>query len=220
MLLAGELQRVEQRRAGDDGGAVLVVVEDRDLHGPLQLLLDVEALRRLDVLQVDAAEGRLEQLAGADDLARVLGGQFDVEDVDVGEALEQDALAFHDRLAGAGADVAQAQHGRAVGDHRHQVALGGVLVDRGGIALDLQAGHGHAGRVGQAEVALRPAGLGRVRPPPCPAWATRGIRARLPYGWPWGAILSKLDLSPFLAWSGALCPPGLCFERKGLAASS
>ena len=32
-LLAGQFQRVEQAGAGDDGGAVLVVVEDRDLHG-------------------------------------------------------------------------------------------------------------------------------------------------------------------------------------------
>ena len=147
--------------AGDDGGAVLIVVEDRDLHGLPQLLFDVEALRRLDVLQVDAAEGGLQHLAGADDFLGIFGGQLDIEDVDIGEALEQHALAFHDRLAGQGADVAQAQHRRAVAHHRHQVALGGVLVGEAGIALDLQARNGHAGRIGQAQIALRLAGLGR-----------------------------------------------------------
>ena len=45
---------------GDDGGAVLVVVEDRDVHQLAQALLDDEAFRRLDVLEVDAAEGRAE----------------------------------------------------------------------------------------------------------------------------------------------------------------
>jgi hypothetical protein len=45
----------------DDGGAVLVVVEDRDLHALAQLALDVEAVRRLDVLEVDAAEGGLQR---------------------------------------------------------------------------------------------------------------------------------------------------------------
>ena len=68
--LAHHLQSVEQRGAGDDGGAVLVVVENRDLHAPAQRLLDHEALRRLDVLEVDAAEGRLQ---AGDDLHQ-LGG--------------------------------------------------------------------------------------------------------------------------------------------------
>ena len=83
-----------------------------------QLLLDVEALRRLDVLEVDAAEGRLERGDDVDQLVRVVLGDLDVEDVDAGELLEQDALAFHHRLGGERADGAQAQHGGAVGDHR------------------------------------------------------------------------------------------------------
>ena len=82
----------------------------------LQPLLDLEALRRLDVLEVDAAEGRLEQLDGADELLGIVGGDLDVEDVDVGEALEEDALALHHRLAGERPDVAQAEHRGAVGD--------------------------------------------------------------------------------------------------------
>ena len=55
------------------------------------VFFDVEALRRLDVFQVDAAEGGLEDLAGADDFVRILGVELDVEDVDIGEALEEDA---------------------------------------------------------------------------------------------------------------------------------
>ena len=125
--LAGKLDRVHQRRAGDDRRAVLIVVEDGNLHRLLQRLFDVEALGRLDVFQVDAAEGGLEQLAGLDDFVGILRVQLDVEDVDVGEAFEQDTLAFHDRLAGQRADVAQAEHRGAVGDDGDQVALGGVM---------------------------------------------------------------------------------------------
>ena len=88
----------------------------------------IEALRRLDVFEVDAAEGGLQHLAGADDLVRGRGVQFEIEHVDVGEALEQDALAFHDRLAGEGADIAQSEDRGAVGDDGDQVALGGVFV--------------------------------------------------------------------------------------------
>ena len=86
---------------------VLVVVEDGDLHALLELLLDVEALGRLDVLEVDAAERGLEARDALDELVGVLLGDLDVEDVDVGEPLEEDALPFHDGLAGGGADVAR-----------------------------------------------------------------------------------------------------------------
>ena len=117
--------------AGDDRRAVLVIVEDRDVHDLLQLFLDVEALGPLDVLEVDAAEGRLENLDGADDLVGILGVQLDVEDVDVGKALEEDPFAFHHRFAGERADVAQAENGGAVGDDGDQVPLGGVLIGEG-----------------------------------------------------------------------------------------
>ena len=99
-------------------------------HAPAQLGLDGEAFGRLDVLQVDRAEGRLQR---GDDIAearRVVGIDLDVEHVDAGELLEQDGLALHHRLAGERADVAEAQHRGAVGDHRHQVAARGVVVAR------------------------------------------------------------------------------------------
>ena len=96
-------------RADDDGRAVLVVVEDRDRHAALQPLLDLEALRRLDVLEVDAAEGRLERRHHLDEPVDVLLGHLDVEHVDAGELLEQDGLALHHGLRGERADVAEAR---------------------------------------------------------------------------------------------------------------
>ena len=59
-VAAGEMERVDQAGGGDDRGAVLVVVEDRDVHQLAQPALDDEAVRRLDVLEIDAAEGRPE----------------------------------------------------------------------------------------------------------------------------------------------------------------
>ena len=52
----GQLERVDEAGGGDDGRAVLVVVEDGDVEQLLQLLLDDEAVGRLDVLEIDAAE--------------------------------------------------------------------------------------------------------------------------------------------------------------------
>jgi hypothetical protein len=55
-VLATELDGIHEAGAGDDGGAMLVIVHDRDLDALLQPGLDIEALGRLDVLQVDAAK--------------------------------------------------------------------------------------------------------------------------------------------------------------------
>ncbi len=52
---------------------------------------------------------------------------------------------FHDGLGRQRADVAQAQHGRAVGDHGHQVAAAGEVVRFAGVGSNVQAGIGHAG---------------------------------------------------------------------------
>ncbi len=160
-LLAGDDHGVEHRGADDDRRAVLVVMEHRDVHPLAQLALHDEALRRLDVFQVDAAEGRLQRGDDVDQLVRVVFIDFDVEHIDTGKLLEQHALAFHHRLAGQRADVAQAQHGGAVGDHGHQVATGGELAGLLRVGQDGFAGVGHARRIGQRQVALGQHRLGR-----------------------------------------------------------
>jgi hypothetical protein len=134
---------------------VLVVVEHRDLHALAQLAFDIEAVGRLDVFEVDAAKGGLQRGDDVHQLVEVvLLVDLDVEHVDAGELLEQHALAFHHRLARQRADVAQAQHGRAVGDHRHQVAAAGVFEGVVGVFGNFLARRGNTGRVGQRQVVL------------------------------------------------------------------
>jgi len=158
--LVGDLGGVEQRSPGDDGGAVLVVVKHRNVHLLAQPRLDLETLRRLYVLQVDPAERRLHRADGGDDVLGVVLVQLDVEDVDVGEAFEQDALSLHDGFRRLGADVTQPEDGAAVRDHPDHVALRRVCVGGFLVGGDLVAGGGHARRVRQREV---PLGVGRLR---------------------------------------------------------
>ena len=127
-VAAGEVERVDEAGGRDDGGAVLVVVEHRDVEQLAQALLDDEALRRLDVLQVDAAPALAEEADAVDELVRVLGGDLEIDGIDVGEALEQHRLAFHHRLGGERAAVAEAEDRGAVGDDGDEIALGGVVV--------------------------------------------------------------------------------------------
>ena len=151
-VFADNLQRIDQASQGDDGSAVLVIVEDRDVADFFELLLDVEALWGLDVLEVDAAEGWLHEFYRLNDLVRILGVQADRESVYARKGFKQNRFAFHNRQTGASADVAQAQYGGAVGDDSNHVALCGVFINIFIVFLNLQAGLCYAWGVSQREV--------------------------------------------------------------------
>ena len=126
-LLAHHGQPIDQRRRHNNGRAVLVIMEDGNLHALAKLALDVETVRCLDVFEVDATKGRLQGRHGIHDLVEVSLGQLNVKDIDARELLEEHALAFHHGLGCQGANVAQAEHCGAVGHHAHQVPTGRVL---------------------------------------------------------------------------------------------
>ncbi|CCX92199.1 uncharacterized protein BN466_01697 [Firmicutes bacterium CAG:110] len=158
LLLADHLQRVGQTGQGDDGGTVLVVVEDGNVAPFLQLPLDLKAPGSRDILQIDAAKGTGDQGNGIDELVHILGLHAQRERVHIGKGLEQSALALHNGHTGLGADVAQAQNGGAVGDNGAQVVPPGQGVGLIHILLNFQAGLGNAGGVGQGQIVLGLAG--------------------------------------------------------------
>jgi hypothetical protein len=154
-VAAGQIERVDQSGGGDDCGAVLVVVEDGDVHQLAQSLLDDEAFGRLDVLEIDAAEGRPEIAHRVDELVGVLGVDLQIDRIDVGKALEQHRLALHHRLGGERAEIAKTEDGSAVGDHGNEIGTRGVVIGLGRILGDRQDRHGNARRIGQRQIALR-----------------------------------------------------------------
>src|SRR5690606_36563780 len=86
-FLADHFQAIDEGRGHADGGAVLVVVEDRYLHAFAQRALDVEAFRRLDVFKIDAAESGFQTSNDLHQLFGILFVDLDVEDVNAGELL-------------------------------------------------------------------------------------------------------------------------------------
>jgi hypothetical protein len=100
----------------DDGGAVLVVVEDRNAERFRQPLLDLDAPRRRDVLEVGRAEYRRDPLDDHHDLLDVLRVEADREGIDAAEPIGQDRLALHHGKGAAGADVPETHRG-AIRDH-------------------------------------------------------------------------------------------------------
>ena len=140
---------------------MLVVVKHRNLHAVAQLALDVEAFRSLDVLQVDTAETGFQAGDDLDQFVGVVFADFDIEHVDAGEFLEQDTFSFHHRLGRQRTDIAQTEHGGAVGDDRYQVATSGDGGDLARIVHDRFASGGDTGGVGQRQIALVSERLGR-----------------------------------------------------------
>src|SRR6266496_5855536 len=126
---------------------MLIVVKHGDLHGAPQLLFDLETIGRLYVFEVDPSEGWLQDLADTDDFFRVRGGQLQVENVDVGEAFEEDAFALHHRLARRGANVAEAQHCGAIRYDGNKIPFAGVAVNERRLPLDLETRDSDSGRV-------------------------------------------------------------------------
>ena len=114
---------------------------------------------RGDVLEVDPAEGRGDELDGLDDLRGIVGVEADRKGVDLRELLEEHRLALHHRHRRLGADVAESEHRGAVGDHGDGVRLDRVVEGLGLVLGDVLADAGDARRVGHREVV---AGLQRV----------------------------------------------------------
>ena len=131
---------------------MLVVVENRDVEQALELALYLKAARSGYVLEVDAAVGRRDGAHGGDYLLCVLGVETDWHGVDAAKLLEEQRLALHDGQGGERADIAEAQHGGAVGDDGHHVAARGVLPHRLGVCGYFPAGLSHAGGVGRGKV--------------------------------------------------------------------
>ena len=78
---------------------MLVVVHNRYVEGLLQALLNVEALRSLDVLKVDTTECWGNLLNSLAELLRILLVNLDVEYVNTTVDLEEQTLTLHYRLA-------------------------------------------------------------------------------------------------------------------------
>ena len=100
----------------------------RNIKFFLQTLLNLEALRSLDILKVDTSECWSDCLYSLDELVWVFLVYLDIKHIDTTVNLEQQALTFHNRLSAHRAYVAQTQNCRTVTDNGNQVTLACIFV--------------------------------------------------------------------------------------------
>src|SRR3712207_6296112 len=103
----------------------------------------------------DYLQGDRDALDRLDYLVRVFRRKADGEGVHAGELFKEHRLALHDGHRGGGADVAEAEDGRALRDDGDGVALDGQRESVLGVAVNLLADARDAGRVGHREVGAR-----------------------------------------------------------------
>jgi len=153
-VLVYQLEAVPDCSGAHDGGPMLVIVKNRNVHSCAQLLLNFEAFRRLYILEIDAAECRLEAHDDLDQHVRVLLVNLEVKHVYAGEPLENDRLTFHDGFCGKRTDIPEAEHGCTVRNYGHEVRARRIKRGVGGVRLDAQARVSHPGRICLCEIQL------------------------------------------------------------------
>ena len=134
--LADELQRIQQACSRNDSRTVLVIVHHGDRELSLQTALDLKALRSLDILEVDRAEGGGDSLDRSNERLRLGGIDLDIEGVYTRINLEEQRLTLHDGLAGVGTDIAQSEDGSPVGDDADEVTLRRIAIGSAGVFGD------------------------------------------------------------------------------------
>ena len=95
-----------------------------------------------------------------DNFVRVVAVEFDVEDIHIGKAFEQDALPSITGLPASAPMLPRPRTAVPLVTTADQVAARGVVESFLRIVVDLQARFGDARGVGQAQIALRAARLG------------------------------------------------------------
>ena len=87
---------------------MLIVMENRNIHKTLKLLLHVEAIRCFDVFKVNSTKGWTEQFDAVNKLIRILSIYANIYRFDTSKLVEKHGLALHDRFTSDGAEVAEA----------------------------------------------------------------------------------------------------------------
>ena len=97
-IAPSQMAGIDKPSDGDNGSAMLVVMEYRNIHQFAQALFDHKAFWCLDVFQIDATESWAQIAHGIDESVRVFGIHAKINRIHIGKALEQSSLAFHHRL--------------------------------------------------------------------------------------------------------------------------
>ena len=153
-LLASDLERVPQCSKGHHCGAVLVVMENRNIEACTQALFNLEALWRCDVFEVDSTEGWSDALDEVNDFINGASVNTNRETVNATELFKEERLSFHHGHGTFWANVTETKDGCSVTNDCHRVLTNGVLVRQSRIFGNRSTNASDSRRVRHREVIL------------------------------------------------------------------
>ena len=150
--LANQLEAIHQCRYSNYSSTMLVIMENRNIHGFLQAVLNIKALRCLDILQVNAAKARLQHLHSMTNIIHIAGVQAKRHGIHTGKTLEKNRFSLHNRQSGTCSNIAQPQHSSAIGYHSHHIGFGSIIINLVIIFLYFQARCRNTRRICQGQI--------------------------------------------------------------------
>jgi len=91
----------------------------------------------------------VEKTHAIDEFVDIAGVDLEINRIDVGKAFEERRLALHHRLCRERPEIAEAEDRGAVGNHRDEIALRGVVEGSTRLAMDAETREGYARRIGE-----------------------------------------------------------------------
>ena len=82
------MQRIDNAGSGDNGGAMLIIMENWYIHAFAQLLFDNKTFWRFDIFKINPAKSRCQQCHGFDKFFRICGVQFQINAIDISKFFE------------------------------------------------------------------------------------------------------------------------------------
>ena len=98
---------------------MLVVMHHRNVQRTFQTFFDIEALRCLDILEVNTAKGGGNTFYSFAELFRVFLVNLNIKHIDTTIDFKEQALSFHHGFTTQGTNITQSQHSCSVRDDSH-----------------------------------------------------------------------------------------------------
>ena len=77
-------ERIGQCSQKDHGGAMLIVVHDRNIQLLFESFFNFEAFRSRNILQINSTESRFQNFDRSNELVHIFCIQFDIENINIG----------------------------------------------------------------------------------------------------------------------------------------
>ena len=138
-FFANNLQRIDHTCKRNNCSTMLVIMENRNITALFQLLLNLEASRCGNILQVYTAEASSQKANGLHDLIYILTSYTKRNSIHITKLFEQNAFALHNRHTSLWTDISKTKNCGTICYNSNGIPTSGQLITFINIFLNLKA---------------------------------------------------------------------------------